>query len=124
MAAAAVPDVSRPPDTVRVFTDAAAIDLTSDLTPSPDSAAAFEKDGVRVAVLRTADGLRVRLVAPRAAVKSVSLHWPGTFDPATRCLGDAWERAYGDLGGSRSSPAGRCRGTSSPTAGDAPTATA
>ncbi len=104
MAAAAVPDVSRPPDTVRVFTDAAAIDLTSDLTPSPDSAAAFEKDGVRVAVLRTADGLRVRLAAPRAAVKSVSLHWPGTFDPATRCLGDAWERAYGDLGWKPLSP--------------------
>ena len=85
--AAEVPHVDRPPDSVRVVTDDASIDLPASL----------DRDGVRVAVQPAADGLHVRLSAPSAAVRAVQLHWNGSFDPTTRCLGDAWERAYGDL---------------------------
>ena len=85
-AGGATPRVDRPPDAVRVVTDDATVDLPATL------------DGgwVRVTVTPGADGLRVRL-ASAAAVRSVRLHWAGTLDPATACLGDAWERAYGDL---------------------------
>ena len=94
LAAPAVPDVGRLPDTVQVVTDAG----TLDLPPPRGDAGTVENQGVRVEFVRAADGIRVRLAAPRTAVQSIVLHWPGAFDPATRCLGDAWERAYGDLG--------------------------
>ncbi len=81
--------VTRPPDAVHVVTDAGEFDLTA----GPRWAA----QGVAVDTVPAADGLRVRLSAPDAAVKSVRLRWDAAVDPATVCLGDAWERAYGDL---------------------------
>ena len=55
-------------------------------------------DQAWVTTSAAADGLHVRLSASQTAVKSVELHWAGTIDPTSRCLGDAWERAYADLG--------------------------
>ncbi len=43
------------------------------------------------------DGLRIVLSAPDQAVKRLCLHWRISFDPTWKYLGDAWERAYGDL---------------------------
>jgi alpha-galactosidase len=44
-----------------------------------------------------ADAVRVSLGAPGVAVKRVHLRWRGDLSATTQILGDAWERAYGDL---------------------------
>jgi alpha-galactosidase len=44
-----------------------------------------------------AGGLRVTLSAPTTAVKRIHLRWRGRMSDARLILGDAWERAYGDL---------------------------
>jgi alpha-galactosidase len=36
--------------------------------------------------------------APTSEVKRIELKWESVIDPSVRCLGDAWERAYADLG--------------------------
>jgi alpha-galactosidase len=41
--------------------------------------------------------LRVTLSAPTTAVKRIHLRWRGRMSDARLILGDAWERAYGDL---------------------------
>ena len=41
--------------------------------------------------------LPIQLSAPRSAVKRLRLHWSLPGHGATRILGDAWERGYGDL---------------------------
>ena len=86
-ASAAAVRIDRPPDAVQVVTDDATLDL-------PGGA---ERAGVRVTTTAGNDGVRVQLSAPTVGVRSVRLHWDGAFDPATLCLGDAWERAYADL---------------------------
>ncbi len=78
-------DVTRAPDQIRVVTETG----TSDQAIS---------DQARVTTERDEAGLQVHLQASKTAVKSIELHWLGTVDPATKCLGDAWERAYADLG--------------------------
>ena len=78
-------DVTRAPDHVRVVTEAG-------------TAEEANSDRGTVTTTPGADGLHVRLSAPASAVRAVELHWPGRLDPDTRCLGDAWERAYADLG--------------------------
>ncbi len=42
-------------------------------------------------------GLRVVLSAPMQRVKRLHLRWQASLDPTWKYLGDAWERAYGDL---------------------------
>jgi alpha-galactosidase len=80
--------VDRPPDSVEVVTDVAT--LTAD-------AGSLDEGGVRVATAAAADGLHVRLASPRSPIKTVRLRWKGSIDPSALCLGDAWERAYGEL---------------------------
>ena len=86
--ASAAVDVQRPPNSIHVVTDDGGVDLPVD----------GERNGVRVAVTPATSGLRVQLSAAKLGVKRVELHWAGAIDPATQCLGDAWERAYADLG--------------------------
>ena len=93
LAVADTPNVTRSADSVRVITD----DATLNMPAGAGETVSLEGDGVRVATAKMADGLHVRLAAPKLAVRSVQLHWNGTIDPTTRCLGDTWERAYGDL---------------------------
>jgi alpha-galactosidase len=77
--------VTQPPNHVRVVTETAMVDQAA-------------SDQATVTFTSNPDGLQVHLSAPGSAVKSVELHWPGTFAPTTRFLGDSWERAYADLG--------------------------
>jgi alpha-galactosidase len=78
-------DLIRPPDHVHVITETGTADQLS-------------SDQANLMISLEADGLHVRLSAPVTAVKSIQLQWNGTLAPGTRCLGDAWERAYSDLG--------------------------
>jgi len=53
---------------------------------------------VRVETPEVAEGERVRVSAPGAALETVVLRWVGGLPESARLLGDAWERSYGDLG--------------------------
>lgn len=83
-------DVRRPPDLLTIHT--------------ADGEHRLEQDGdewrandVRVAFVDADGGLRVRLSAPASAVDRLHLRWRGDTDRFQLLLGDAWERAYGDL---------------------------
>src|SRR6185312_4314331 len=54
-------------------------------------------DGVVVTTTPHADVLHVALSAPALAIKRLYLRWHGDLAGTQRILGDAWERAYGDL---------------------------
>ncbi len=53
--------------------------------------------GLAVATARESDALRVSLEAPSTDVLRLHLRWRADLDATRLCLGDAWERAYGDL---------------------------
>ncbi|HNX33244.1 MAG TPA: alpha-galactosidase [Kiritimatiellia bacterium] len=51
----------------------------------------------RVEVPSAAEGSRVRVSAPGAAIEFVGLRWSGAVPASAKLLGDTWERSYGDL---------------------------
>lgn len=53
--------------------------------------------GVEVQVAVHADALSIVLHAPKTSLQRIHLRWNGTISDATKVLGDAWERSYGDL---------------------------
>lgn len=53
--------------------------------------------GVVVVTERTGSALRLRLSAPDASLMRLGLRWRGDTRATRLVLGDAWERAYGDL---------------------------
>lgn len=58
----------------------------------------WRNGGIEVAVKVRSTALEIELAAPQAAVTGVSLEWHGEMPAGEwRYLGDAWERAYGDL---------------------------
>ena len=84
-------NLQRMPDAVIITTDLAAIELTHDKKGQWTSA------GITVATHARRDGLEVILEAPNAAIKKITLVWNAEMPPDWKYLGDAWERAYGDL---------------------------
>lgn len=52
---------------------------------------------VTVTIATPADALRVQLSAPSTPVRRLHLRWRGDMSDVRLLLGDAWERAYGDL---------------------------
>ncbi|HSQ31820.1 MAG TPA: hypothetical protein VLN49_18305 [Gemmatimonadaceae bacterium] len=54
-------------------------------------------DGIVVTTTPRAGALRVTLTSPAVAVSRLHLRWLGRMTDARLILGDAWERAYGDL---------------------------
>jgi len=84
-------DLIRPPD--RVFVETAVGDTT--LAHDPDDS--WTADGIRVTTSPAAGLLRVSLASPGLGIKRVRLRWRGNLAGIQRILGDAWERAYGDL---------------------------
>lgn len=84
-------DLRRPPNTVVLFTEAG----EQALQPATDGR--WHGAEVEVVTGAQADGLRVTLHAPKAAVKRMRLRWQGDLAGVQLWLGDAWERAYGEL---------------------------
>ncbi len=82
----------RPPDSVFVqITDA-------DLALRRESGEQWSgENGIRVATTPLAGILRVSLASPAAAIRRLRLRWQGDLSDTRLILGDAWERAYGDL---------------------------
>lgn len=84
-------DLHRSPDVVRVFT------ADGDQTLTPTAGGRWTGKDIEVGTTVGADGLAVTLSAPHSAVKRLHLRWQGRMDSCRLILGDAWERAYGDL---------------------------
>jgi alpha-galactosidase len=83
-------DLTQPPNTVEVVL----ADHTATL--SAGKPGQWAGDGVEV-MMRAKPAGEVLLKAPGVPVKKVHLHWAATFETNAIFLGDAWERAYGDL---------------------------
>ncbi len=83
-------DLTQPPNAVEVVLADRAVALSS------GNDGQWIGDGVEV-MIRTNLACVVSLKAPGVPVKKVHLHWTATFDTNAVFLGDAWERAYGDL---------------------------
>jgi alpha-galactosidase len=85
-------DLHRPPDVVLVQT---ASDNRVLSRASGDRW--MSGDGVVVMTTPHARALHVALSAPAVAIKRLYLRWHGDLADTRLILGDAWERAYGDL---------------------------
>jgi len=84
-------EILRRPDSVSAFS---ALDTPLPLNPDGSSFAARDV-AVHVDV-RTAE-LHIRLTAPTTALTHLHVRWLASVDPKPICLGDHWERSYGDL---------------------------
>ncbi len=89
--AATFVDLIRPPDFVTAQTADGYLSLRSARSGS------WEADRIRVTTAVTGDALRVSLAAPGTGIQRLHLRWRGRLSADSRILGDAWERAYGDL---------------------------
>ncbi len=84
-------NLAREPNRVTADTAQGAVDLV------PTAGGEWQGGGLTVHADLMPQGLAVTLAAPRAAVKCLHVHWAGKLYPKWKYLGDAWERAYGDL---------------------------
>ena len=84
-------DLTRSPDAVSITTETGSQELQSN---APGS---WSSGGIKVTTKKRDNSLVVKLTAPTEAVKYLQLHWNATLPPDWKYLGDAWERAYGDL---------------------------
>lgn len=89
-AEASFANLVRPPDAVTVDTEIATI-------PLQPADGLWRADGISVGTIAKGEALRVELSAPKAAVKTVRLRWNVRAPEEWKYLGDAWERAYGNL---------------------------
>lgn len=84
-------DILRNPDLIEVFTEAGVQSLKA------ASDGGWRGEDVEISAMPAGDALDIALSAPASAVKRVHLRWRGSLRGNLRFLGDAWERAYGDL---------------------------
>src|SRR5271170_3809913 len=84
-------NILRSPDSVWVITENGSFELQK------DGGNQWREGTVAVTTRVRRDGLHIQLRAPDAAVKNLRLRWQADLAPDWKYLGDAWERAYGDL---------------------------
>ena len=84
-------DIHRSPDsiTVQTATDYRALQAGAN--------GRWEASRIAVTCTPSADTLRVTLAAPADGIQRVHLRWRGRLGGTRLLLGDAWERAYGEL---------------------------
>lgn len=83
--------LDRLPDSITVTTETGTIQLVHGLGDF------WTGDHLRVATIPRPAGLEIILSAPGPAVKWLEIDWRGVLSADGLYLGDAWERAYGDL---------------------------
>jgi alpha-galactosidase len=81
----------RKPDAVTVLTESDRITL------EPGTEGTWGAGRIRLKTFAGNQGLEIKLTAPEVAIKHLELRWHGEFPADEKYLGDAWERAYGDL---------------------------
>jgi alpha-galactosidase len=84
-------NLDRIPDSVDVTTESGIIGLVH------AAGNIWTNEPVRVTTTPRSGGLEIILSAPGIAVKSVRIRWRADLPANGLYLGDAWERAYGDL---------------------------
>lgn len=84
-------DLMRPPDLVGIQSDAAELFLDA------AGEGRWTKNDIVVATNVRSKALNLVLAAPDTPVKRMHLRWHARLDDVRLILGDAWERAYGDL---------------------------
>jgi len=84
-------DLRREPDAITVITE----NETNDLKFA--SGNSWTNGDIVVTAVTYSGGLKVQLKAPTSAVKWLQIHWNASLPLGWKYLGDAWERAYGDL---------------------------
>jgi alpha-galactosidase len=84
-------DLTRPPDGVSITTETGTQELQASAT------GVWKAGKIEVMTQKRKAGLGIKLIAPTEAIKFLQLHWNATLPPGWLYLGDAWERAYGDL---------------------------
>lgn len=65
--------------------------------PLDRSGSHFGTRDIAVTIIEKSAGLDVQVAAPTTALTHVQLRWLANIDPTLICLGDHWERSYGDL---------------------------
>jgi alpha-galactosidase len=83
-------NLDRFPDSVVVTTETGTVTFAS-------SGASWKSGPVQVTTMPRFTGLEIVLSAPGVAIKSLEVHWQANLPADGLYLGDAWERAYGDL---------------------------
>ncbi|WP_348260595.1 hypothetical protein P8935_12360 [Telmatobacter sp. DSM 110680] len=84
-------DILRVPDRVSAFTG---IDHPVTLARSAN---AWQGNGVQVEFAPDAKQMPITITSPSLALTHMHLRWSVDVDSRLRCLGDHWERSYGDL---------------------------
>jgi len=83
--------LQREPDAVSLVMESGSCSLAS------AARGVWSHDQVNVRFRSQGNGLNIELSAPEVAVKSLQVHWNAKPALDWKYLGDAWERAYGDL---------------------------
>ena len=81
----------RSPDAVAIVTETGKAEMI------PIDPKHWSDGGVTLTTRTRRSGLELELQAPQAAVKHLLVCWKAQLPPSWKYLGDAWERAYGDL---------------------------
>jgi alpha-galactosidase len=81
----------RSPDSVSIVTETGKTEML------PTDPKHWSGGGVTLTTRMRRSGLELVLQAPDVAVKHVLVCWKAQLPPSWKYLGDAWERAYGDL---------------------------
>ena len=83
--------LQREPDSVSLVSESGASEL------APAGNGIWTNDNAEVRFSLRGKGLAIELASPHTAPKTLEFRWNARPDPAWIYLGDAWERAYGDL---------------------------
>lgn len=84
-------DLTRAPGSVTAQT------TDGDLTLVAGADGNWNARGIQVRTVRAGGALRLELATSSAKVKRIGLRWRAPLSATRAILGDAWERAYGDL---------------------------
>jgi alpha-galactosidase len=66
-------------------------------TPLTGSKEQWKLNDLIVSLKHTGTGMSIQLQSPQTPLEKLRFTWELTAKPASICLGDAWERSYGDL---------------------------
>ncbi|HEY1579578.1 MAG TPA: twin-arginine translocation signal domain-containing protein [Terracidiphilus sp.] len=84
-------DIVRIPDRVRVFEG---LDHPLELTKAHST---WQANGLEIEFQPNGEEMKIIVSSPAHELTHVHLRWTVDVVPELRCLGDAWERSYGDL---------------------------
>ena len=57
----------------------------------------WKYNAIQVSFRLNGDSLSLFVNAPQLELEMIRCNWKQTFNPGSKCLGDHWERTYGDL---------------------------